>query len=474
MATPIVMPKLGNTVEECLLASWKKDVGDSVEVGDVIAEIETDKTMAEVEATAAGTLLARFWEEGDLVPVLLNLCAVGETGEDASALRPAEAGDSAEEAPSEPPAEEPAAGIAGSANVPAADAQQVAAAVLPAGDGEQAPLSPRARRYVAEHPVPVLPATGSGPGGRVLEADVQAAFESGPRLSPVAAALHAQGVAAPSAGSGVSGMIRADDMGKAAPEAPHTAAPAAPVAPVAPVAPPAGAPDTITETKLSNLRRIIAGRLHDSLSEMAQYTLNAEVDVTALLALRQRIKAQREPLGAANVNLGDMILFATVKALLRHPEINAEFTDNVIRSHSAVHLGFACDTPRGLTVPVIRDAHALSLGQLSGQVKVLAREAIAGTLNPDLLSGGTFTVSNLGVFGVTSFTPVINAPQVGILGVGATGLRPVRRGDSVEYRDMMHLSLTLDHRVVDGAPGARFLATLIQLVENFDVVVAAG
>ena len=448
MATPIIMPKQGNTVEECLLSEWRVTVGDAVQEGDIIADIETDKTTGEVAATASGTVLTLFWEEGELVPVFQNICVVGEAGESFAEFTP-----DSEESPEEaaPEAE-------------AADADEAAAAVAePAvvATTGKAPLSPRARTFLADHPTNLAGVAGSGPDGRILEKDVAAAYHSGARLSPAAAAKLAAGEVAPASGSGVTGMVLADDMGKEVP-----------VAAPGPVIPTAG--DVVTEVKLPNIRKIIAKNLMAALHEQAQYTMNAEADVTDLLALRKQIKGAGEALGLANANIGDMVMFAVVKALAKHPELNAEFDGNVIRQHSAVNVGFACDTPRGLMVPVLHGAQAMGLGQMGAAVKSLAKDAIGGTLDPDAMVGGTFTVSNLGAFGVTTFTPVINPPQVGILGVGRTLLHPVRTADGVEHRDFMQLSLTLDHRVVDGAPGARFLQTLTAILENFQLVCIAG
>lgn len=457
MPTPIVMPKQGNTVEECLLSEWRIAVGDQVKEGDVIADIETDKTTGEVTATAGGTVLALFCEAGELIPVFQNICVVGNPGESFAEFAP---GDS-----TTPPAAAPAAAEA-AAEAPAAVPAETAAATA------AAPLSPRARTFLADHPTNLAGVAGSGPDGRILEKDIAAAYHAGARLSPAAAAKVAAGEAAPASGSGVGGMVRTDDLGKpAAAPAPAAPAPAAAPAPVAVAAP---GTDTVTEVKFPNIRKIIAKNLMAALHEQAQYTLNAEADVTGLLALRQQIKDAGERLGLANVNIGDMVMFATVKALLKHPELNAEFDGSVIRQHSAVHIGFACDTPRGLMVPVLHGAQAMSLGQMGAAVKVLAKAALAGTLAPDALGGGTFTVSNLGAFGVTTFTPVINPPQVAILGVGKTILRPVRVGGGIEHRDYMQFSLTLDHRVIDGAPGARFLQTLVAIIENFQLVAIAG
>jgi pyruvate dehydrogenase E2 component (dihydrolipoamide acetyltransferase) len=447
------MPKQGNTVEECLLSEWRVAVGDTVQEGDIIADIETDKTTGEVPATAAGTVLALFWEEGDLVPVFQNICVVGAEGESFAAFAP-DGAEGAAEAPAEEAVEE--APAAEAAPAPVAETAAVATT-------SDAPLSPRARTFIAEHPTNLAGVVGSGPDGRILEKDVADAYHAGARLSPAAAAKQAAGEAVPASGSGVAGMVLAGDMGKEAPAA------AAPV----PVAAPAGE-DVVTEVKFSNMRKVIAKNLMAALHDQAQYTMNAEADVTGLLALRKQIKGAGEALGLANVNIGDMVMFAVVKALAKHPELNAEFDGTVIRQHSAVNIGFACDTPRGLMVPVLHGAQAMSLGQMGATVKALAKDAIGGSLAPDAMVGGTFTVSNLGSFGVTTFTPVINPPQVGILGVGKTVLRPVRTGDGIEYRDYMQFSLTLDHRVIDGAPGARFLQTLVAILENFQLVCIAG
>ncbi len=462
MANAVVMPKAGNTVEECLLSKWRVKVGDVVKTGDIICDIETDKSAIEVESTGDGTVLALFWNEGDLVPVLQNILALGNPGEDVSALAPdGAAAAPAEAAPAAAPAATPAAAVA---SAPAAPAE--------ASGADNAPMSPRARKFVAEHPFVVPALAGSGAGGRIMEKDVTAAYQSAARLSPVAAAMQAAGVAAPAAGTGVGGMILGADMGKAAPAAPAPApVPAAPAA--APVSD--SVVDVITEKPFPHIRKIIAKRLHESLNSMAQYTLNAEADVTGLLALRQRIKDGAESLKLANINIGDMVMFAVIKALQKHPEFNAEFSDNVLRMHSSINIGFACDTPRGLMVPVLHNAQTMSLAEMAKTVKSMAKQANDGNINPDLLAGATFTVTNLGALGITTFTPVISAPQVAILGVCKTLLRPVRdsKGE-IEYRDFMQLSLTMNHMVLDGAPGARFLQTIKNIVENFDLICIAG
>lgn len=458
----ILMPKAGNSVEECILGAWRINVGDTVKRGDIIAEAETDKTSIEIEATASGEVLALLGAEGDLVPVLTAICLVGPAGTDVSGYKAASA-----EAPVAAAAEAP------KAVTPAEAPAAASASQAPATAGGH--LSPRARKFVAEHPFVMGEIAGSGAQGRVIESDVIAAYQSSPHLTPAAAAMVAAGAKAPSTGTGSNGEITAEDIenfakGVVAP-APAPSAAAAP-APAAPVK--AEGDDVITEKPFSRIRTVIAKRLQESLQTMAQYTLNCEADVTGLLSLRKRIKASGEKLGLANINIGDMVMYAVIRTLQQVPELNGEFSDNVVKLHSAVHMGFACDTPKGLLVPVLHHSDKMSLAEMCRQVKSLAKSANAGNLAPDLMNGATFTVSNLGSFGIINFTPVISAPQIAMLGVGKTLLRPVRRADgTVEYRDYMQFSLTMNHMVVDGAPGARFLQTLCANIENFELVCIA-
>lgn len=453
----ILMPKAGNSVEECILGAWRINVGDTVKRGDIIAEAETDKTSIEIEATASGEVLALLGSEGDLVPVLTAICLVGPAGTDVSGYK----ADSAE-APKAAAAEAP------KAVTPAAAPAAASASQAPAtADGH---LSPRARKFVAEHPFVMGEIAGSGAQGRVIESDVIAAYQGSPHLTPAAAAMVAAGAKAPSTGTGSNGEITAEDIENFAKGV--VAAPASVAVPAAPVK--AEGADVITEKPFSRIRTVIAKRLQESLQTMAQYTLNCEADVTGLLSLRKRIKASGEKLGLANINIGDMVMYAVIRTLQQVPELNGEFSDNVVKLHSAVHMGFACDTPKGLLVPVLHHSDKMSLAEMCRQVKSLAKSANAGNLAPDLMNGATFTVSNLGSFGIINFTPVISAPQIAMLGVGKTLLRPVRRADgTVEYRDYMQFSLTMNHMVVDGAPGARFLQTLCANIENFELVCIA-
>jgi len=219
---------------------------------------------------------------------------------------------------------------------------------------------------------------------------------------------------------------------------------------------------------MSQVRERIARRLRESLASTAQYTLHTSANAGSLLALRRKMKASAQTQG---VNINDLVVFCTIRALLEVPGLNAELIDGAVHRHAQVHMGFACDTPRGLIVPVIRDSQDLSVVGLSRRSKELAERAVQGSITVDDLNGGTFTVSNLGSLGIEAFTPLINPPQVAVLGVGAIGLKPVRKPDgNIEFIDSIGLSLTLDHQVVDGAPGARFLVVLRDKIEKAEQI----
>jgi pyruvate dehydrogenase E2 component (dihydrolipoamide acetyltransferase) len=209
--------------------------------------------------------------------------------------------------------------------------------------------------------------------------------------------------------------------------------------------------------------------MRESLAATAQYTLHSSADASGLLALRKRVKSFA---GAPDITIGDMAAFCAIKALLEFPELNAELIDGLIYQHAEVHLGFACDTPRGLMVPVVRNAGKLTPSELSRRMHELAAQAAGGTVSVDDLSGATFTVSNLGSLGIESFTPLLNPPQVAILGVDAIQVKPVRREGSIEFIDSIGLSLTCDHQAIDGAPGARFLKVLKEKIENVESLCA--
>jgi pyruvate dehydrogenase E2 component (dihydrolipoamide acetyltransferase) len=423
MAIPVEVPKLGNTVEECLIAKWRKRKGERVSAGEVVAEIETDKATFEVTAPADGTVLETFFDEGALVPVFTNLFVLGEAGESADAFRPQGAA---------PPVAAAATDAAPTAAPVAPKAEPQAARPVPAAPAGS--FSPRARRFAEEHDFHPAEVAGSGPGGRVLEEDLRQQFHSTPRVSSLAKKQMHEGMEVGGEGSGTAGMVLSSDL-----------------------VPPA--------TRISGIREKIARRMRESLTGTAQYTLTTSANAGGLLLVRAKVKASK---GVADININDLVTFCTIQALLDVPDLNAEFIDGKIYKHAEVHIGFACDTPRGLMVPVVRNAHKLTAGELSLRVKELTGQAVKGAISVDDLSGATFTVSNLGGLGIESFTPLLNPPQVAILGVNAIQLKPVRRDGRIEFIDAIGLSLTLDHQVIDGAPGARFLKVVREKIENVE------
>ena len=447
MATIVVMPQLGNSVESCIIVEWTVAEGDAVSLDQTLCSIETDKSTMEVPSTAEGTVLKLLWDEGDEVPVKDPLIIVGAPGEDVSGLVPgsgaAEAGDApAEEAP------------ASAAPAPSFATTAASGAV-----------SPRARALASAKGVDASAITeGSGPHGRVIERDVAAAIAAGPALT---SAARAAGVSA-AEGTGIGGRVSVADAARVPEAAP------APASSAAATSPAADFPGASTSSPLKGVRKVVAKRMMESLTTTAQLTLNTTANAAGILAMRKKVKNADEALGLNRITLNDLVCFAVSRTLLKYPVFNAHLEDGVLTEFEQVHLGFACDTPRGLLVPVIRSAQSLGLKAFSDEAKRLAGGAIDGTLPPDYLGGGTFTVSNIGSFGIETFTPVINLPQTAILGVGAITPRPALAPDgTVGVEQRLNLSLTIDHQVIDGADGARFLRDLVAAIENIDVTVLA-
>lgn len=440
MATAILMPKQGQSVESCIIAKWHKQEGDSVAVGDVLFTYETDKATFDEEAKEAGTMLGIFFEEGDDIPCLTPVCAIGNAGEDISALKPAA---EEEEAPAAAPAEEKAETPVAAA--PVAVRETAADSVF---------ISPRAKALADKHNVDYHYATATGPNGRVIERDVQAMIDAGLMTTPAAKGAYSADIA----GTGIGGRISVNDIGAAI-------APAAVNGVATPVA-------DFEEVKTPNIRKVIAKTMHASLSEMAQLTLNASFDATEIMAYRSKVKASMEKLGLANITLNDLVMYAVAKTLPNHKDCNAHYLGDTIKFFNNVHLGMAVDTPRGLLVPTIFNANSKSLNEIAAEAKELAGKCKDGTATPDMLTGGSFTVTNLGSMGVESFTPVINPPQTCILGVCNIETKVKNVGGEYKYYPAMGLSLTFDHRALDGSPAARFLKDLCNNLENFSVLLA--
>jgi pyruvate dehydrogenase E2 component (dihydrolipoamide acetyltransferase) len=430
MAQQIILPRQGQSVETCLILDWRKKEGEEVREGEVLVEVETDKAAFEVESTAAGTLLKILRQEGEDVPVLSPLAIVGQPGEDISAL--ADQAGTAESAAAEAPAD-------GSAAVAA---PSVAGARESAGSSTgRVAISPRARRTAEqnglkpEQILAVLPeGRGSGPRGRILERDVQQALSLAEAGAEPAAAAEASKTAVPAAAADFPGPVR--------------------------------------EVPVKGMRKLIAERMHASLQGSAQYTLHASAAAQSLLAYRKMLKAAAEELGLQSITINDLLNYAVTRVLLRFPAVNSHFFGDKSLLFERVHLAVAVDTPRGLMAPVIRNASLLTLKQITAEAARLRRACLENTITPDQLNGGTFTVSNMGTLGIEGFTPVLNPPQVAILGAGSIQLKPVEREGEVAFQRFMSLSLTANHQILDGAPAAAFLQELCRALESFELLLA--
>ena len=486
MAHVLIMPKQGNTVESCIIVEWKAKEGDTVSVDTPVCEVETDNATVEVPAGATGTVLKILCQEGDDVPVFQPIMVIGKAGEDYSEALKAATPEAAEAAPApqapapaqtKVPVAEPAAAPAApvpeavSAPVSATPAMTAATVPLPVHAESEAgwhPVSPRARRLAQAEALPLAGIAGSGPAGRIIEADVKAALAGRPPLTAAAKdALRAGGAVPagiPAQGSGIGGRVTLADIhsGASTPAAASSAIPAT-----------LAVADEYVDTPIKGIRKVIADRMMGSLATTAQFTLNASANASHLQSLRNRLKEAGAAAGFGKITINDLVLFAVSRVLPSFQYMNGVKLEGVIRNYRNVHLGVAVDTPRGLMVPVIRNANLKSLAQIAAEARQLAMACINGTISPDQLTGSTFTISNLGSTGIESFTPVINAPELAILGVCGIQPKPVMVDeDAYDIQPHLGFSLTIDHAAVDGAPAARFLKALCDAVADIDIWIA--
>lgn len=451
MATPVIMPRQGQTVESCIITKWHKNKGDIVKPGDILFTYETDKATFEEEAKESGILLDIFFEEGDEVPVLTNVCVIGEEGEDPTPYRPDIGEDSeAVETDSSEIAEE----------VGAAGDTPVEAEIRMETDG-RIKISPRARNLAERAGVDYRMATPTGPEGRIIERDIRELIEKGPVATRAAFEKYMDMDGKEVSPTGLGGRITTRDLDAAVSSVPSASSYAS-----------AEESELYEDIELTNIRKLIAKSMHESLINSAQLTLNSSFDATEILEFRQELKAKGERLGLDKITLNDIILFAVSRTILNHRELNAHFLGDKMRLFNTVNLGVAVDTDRGLMVPTIFNAEKKSLLEISQEAKELINQCRQGRINPDYLQGGTFTVTNLGALGIESFTPVINPPQTAILGVNTIVQRARMIDGEIEYYPAMGLSLTFDHRAIDGAPAARFLKELVDNLENFRLLLA--
>lgn len=454
MAEIIVMPQLGNSVESVFLLGWKITTGAGCAVGDILCEVETDKATMEVEATAAGTVLALLATEGDEVAVKAPLVVVGDAGEDYSAVL-ADAGGTNIPSGERSAVDQPSLTAAHPALVSPVSTGGTQTGTAQAAGTNTPAVSPRARVRATKHGVDPAAVVGSGPGGRVIERDVLAALVPG----TAAVGSATQGVH----GTAIGGRVGSDDL--AAQSASRTTSQALPISSIA--------EHSYEEYPIKGIRKVIAERMLSSLTTTAQLTLNRFADARALERMRGRFKSAGEAHGLSRVNINDMVMYAVAKTLPQFSGLNAHFLGDRTREFTRVDLGFAVDTERGLMVPTLAAAESRTLAQMSSEIKRLAELCQSGKAGPEELAPATFTVTNLGAFGVESFTPVLNPPQVAILGVSAITLQAVRGNDgSVEHLPSIGLSLTIDHQAVDGAPAARFLAAVSDAIASIDLLLA--
>jgi len=437
------MPKAGMSMETGTIVRWLKKVGDEVQAGEPILEITTDKVDMEVEAEASGALLSILFEAGALVPVTEAIAWIGSREELGKPLPGAGSGPGA---PTPPPG--PAAGAA----APARSGPAVPEAV-PARPGAVA-STPAARKRAEELGVDLSAVTPTGPSGEVKLRDVQAAHASEPRVSPLARQLaDREGVDLSGVkGSGPGGRVLRGDV--------RAAVPAAPAA--APAAPSPGGPPAAVRTPASGKRRIIAERLSQSMFSAPHYYLTLAAEVEALLASRAAAAA-----GGKKPSLNAFLVKYVAEALKRHPTVNSSWQDGSIVRFGSIDVGLAVAQPDGLITPVVRDCGSKGVLAIDAELGPLVERALAGKLTPPEYSDATFTISNLGSFGIDEFTAVINPPGSAILAVGAIRKEPVvDAAGAVVVRQRMRMTLSCDHRVIDGAVGAAFLRFLADVIEN--------
>jgi len=456
MATEVLVPPLGQTVDMVTLVTWYKNEGETVAQGDPLFAIETDKATLDIEAPDSGVLRRVAAQPGDEVKVLSAIALIASPDEvvEGSQL-----------------------------SLPPRPVMQDTSSLAPdlpvdakaEGNGDRRIfISPRARRLAEEHDIPLTALRATGPEGAIVERDVrtyldaQPAPATGPPITPVARRMAEEaGLDWHSlVGSGPGGRITRDDVVRTMAATAHSTEAEPALATTTPVMSEVEG-EVIETIPMRSVRAVIAERMARSVSTTAHVTLTAEADATALAELRHQLIQD-----GVNTTYNDLFLYVLGRALRDHPRLNASLEENSIRLWRQIHVGLAVDTDRGLLVPVVRDVDLKGLLQLAQETQSLIERARAGKCTPDELSGGTFTLTNLGMFGIDAFTPIINLPECAILGVGRIKRQPVMVGDEVVGRHMVWLSLTFDHRLVDGGPAARFLQRVVQLVEHPHLLMA--
>jgi len=413
MATAIIMPKQGQSVETCIITKWVKSKGDSVAVGDILFSYETDKAAFDLESPEEGILLDLYFEEGDEVPVLVNVAVIGKEGEATDSFNQDQSADKHESA--EKVIVERVEEVEGVKKVGEFEIKNNTS-IIPPG---RTRISPRAKRMAEDKSLDYSNLHGTGPNGRIIARDIEELLSGGALTTKLTYPADAE----------------------------------------------------YTEQPLSNIRKIIAKTMHSSLQNSAQLTHHMSADVRYILEARKQIKSKLSyDTTQQDITLNDMICWCVIRALEKFPEANSHFLDDRIKTYHKVHLGVAVDTPRGLMVPALKNVNDMDLVTISKELKSIADSCKKGSIDPELIqsTAATFTVSNLGNYGVEMFTPVVNLPQAGILGVCTIVNRPVSYGDNIfGFVPHIGLSLTYDHRAIDGGPATLFLKEIKKQIEEF-------
>ena len=460
MAVEVIMPKAGSEMEEGEIVQWFKQEGDEVKEGEILLEIVTDKVNMEVEAEASGTLLKILHPAGSVVPVVQTIAWIGQAGEAVPGAGEAPAAAAA-------PVEETVV----ETKVEAAPAQEV---VVFDNSGLRA--TPAARAYARENGIDLSQVKGTGAKGRVHKDDVvDYKLNAKAKISPLAARIaEVEGINTDGiVGTGPKGKIMKADVlsvlngsaSEAVASASEVAAPASAKSAKAPNENQWGVVETVP---MSPMRKVISKRMSESYFSAPTFVVNVEVDMTELLALRKKVVDAIIEETGKKATVTDFISLAVIKSLMKHPYVNASLSsdEKEMYLHHYVNLSIAVGMDSGLVVPVIKGADKMSLKELVVASKEITTKALAGKLKPDEMADSTFTISNLGMYGVKSFVPIINQPNTAILGVSATVQKPVVLNGEVTVRPIMTLTLTADHRVVDGLEGAKFMKTLKEAIEN--------
>lgn len=483
MATIIDMPKLSDTMTAGTLARWLKKEGERVTSGDKLAEVETDKATMELDNFDDGVILKHYVKEGDSIPVGAPICAIGTAGEappevTAKAVTATPPAEVAKQEARVVPVSEDGQSAAPPCVPPAPPAETAAAApaqpVAPAGpSNDRIKASPLAKKIAAEHGLHLALVKGTGPGGRIVQADVETYLRSGSSI-----AVPPEPAPAPPM------PVEIKTLQHAAAAVPSSQPPMADREPGRPLAPaaslvepqPKAAPAPAQahaggDVPVSTVRAIIARRLVESKTTIPHFYLEMEIDAAPLTALRESINASFASLpseqGGIKLTVNDFILRASALTLIRHPAVNRSWMGETIRQHASANVAFGVAIEDGLVTPVVRDAHLKGLRQLSLEAKELIMRARSRKLKPDEMSGSTFTVTNLGMYGISNFYAIINPPNAAILSIGAVLKKPiVGPNDQIVVGQRMSLGLACDHRVIDGANGAEFLVSLKELLEN--------